>query len=82
MQEKVPFERTLSIASGDFLHELSTKEESCNEPLELVVLEGEPLEDDEEKERVVRCSCWLFCFLLVGLFLFLLTEFYYHKIFV
>ena len=56
------------------------------EPPELVdiVLEGEPLEDttEEDRERIVRCSCWLFCFLLVGLFLFLLTEFYYHKIFI
>ncbi len=52
------------------------------EPPELVVVLGEPLEEDEEREHVVRCSCRLFCFLLVGLFLFLLTEFYYHKIFI
>tara|TARA_B100000902_G_scaffold196403_1_gene187554 strand:- start:701 stop:877 length:177 start_codon:yes stop_codon:yes gene_type:complete len=53
------------------------------EPPELVVVLGEPLEEDEEeRERIVRCSCRLFCFLLVGLFLFLLTEFYYHKIFI
>jgi len=56
------------------------------EPPELadIVLEGEPLEDttEEERERIVRCSCRLLCFLLVGLFLFLLTEFYYHKIFI
>jgi len=53
------------------------------EPPELVVVLGEPLEEDEEdRERIVRCSCRLFCFLLVGLFLFLLTEFYYNKIFI
>ena len=53
------------------------------EPPELVVVLGEPLEEEEEdRERIVRCSCRLFCFLLVGLFLFLLTEFYYHKIFI
>lgn len=60
---------------------LETKSDSDEDEL---VLEGIVIEDDKEekREKLVRCRCYVGCFVLWALIVYLLTDYYVSKIYI
>ena len=93
MQEKIPPQRPLPNASGDPLHDLPHKSDDDGDqsqhgyasvPLELVgeaLGPGDYFYDTEAKELAVKRRCWCFGGTLFILLVFLLSEYYYNRIF-
>jgi len=93
MQEKIPLKRPVPNATRDHVHELPTKdEEPCEEPCdesleECIEIVGEPLgkEDyevcEKEREKSVKRRCRLCWWALLILLAYLLSEYYFKKIF-
>tara|TARA_B110000008_G_scaffold239054_1_gene245606 strand:- start:953 stop:1243 length:291 start_codon:yes stop_codon:yes gene_type:complete len=89
MQEKIPSERAVPNSTRDLLHDLPTKDEepydeSLEEGIEMV---GEPLDKDDYelcekgKEKAVKRRCRFCWCTLIALFTYLLSDFYFKKIF-
>lgn len=59
--------------------DLETKSDSDED-----VLEGIVIEEDNKKERdkIVRCRCYVGCFVLWALLIYLLTDYYVSRIFI
>lgn len=53
-----------------------------DDALEEVVLEGEILEEPVDKEAQVRCRCYVGCFALWALLVYLLTDYYVSRIYI
>lgn len=62
--------------------EEETKTDSTDDALEEVVLEGEILEKPVDKEAQVRCRCYVGCFALWALLVYLLTDYYVSRIYI
>lgn len=89
MQEKIPSERAVPNPTRDLLHDLPTKDEepydeSLEEGIEMV---GEPLDKDDYelcekgKEKAVKRRCRFCWSALLILLTYLLSDFYFKKIF-
>ena len=87
MQEKIPPKRPVPNSTRDHVHDLPSKdEEPCDESLEeCIEIVGEPLgkEDYEvcDKEKAVKRRCHLCWSALLILLIYLLSDYYFKKIF-